>query len=206
MEKLYKGIRRFQESYYKKERDFFKRLSKGQKPEALFITCVDSRVDPNLLTQSMPGELLTLRTPGNIVPPFGAIKDANSAAGTIEFAVIELKIKNIIVCGHSGCGAIETLYLSDEETKTMPHLHDWIQFAVPVRKLVENHFVKVTPESRQRLTEEENVLLQLHNVQTYPCVDQAVKDGKLQLHGWYYDICTGDVYAYNSSSDGFELS
>ena len=194
LEKLYKGIRRFQDSYYKKERDFFKRLSKGQKPEALFITCVDSRVDPNLLTQSRPGELLTLRTPGNIIPPFGNIEDGNSSAGTLEFAVIELKVKDIILCGHSGCGAIEALYKSAEELKTMPHLKDWLQLAAPVRKMIERNYSKVTPESRQRLTEEENVLYQLHNVQTYPFVDQAVKEERLNLHGWYYDICKGDVY------------
>ncbi len=204
LEKLFKGIRRFQESYYKKEKALFKRLAKGQNPSALFITCVDSRVDPNLLTQSMPGELLTLRTPGNIVMPFEAIKDASSSAGTIEFAVMELKIKNIIVCGHSGCRAIEVLRESDEKTSPMKQFHNWLNLAVPVRNNIQKNFANETPEARQRHAEEENILHQLQNIQTYPCVDQAVKDGKLNLHGWYYDIYTGTVNIYNSSSSCFE--
>src|SRR4030066_522787 len=122
MEKLYKGIHKFQESYFKKEENFFKRLSKGQKPEVLFITCADSRVDPNLVTQSKPGELFIVRNVGNIIPPHDAIKDKNSVAAAIEFAVMVLKIKDIIVCGHSNCGAMEALYRAEQDFDKMTHL------------------------------------------------------------------------------------
>ncbi len=204
MKKLYKGIHEFQESYFKKEKDFFKRLSKDQTPETLFITCSDSRVDPNLVTQSRPGDIFIVRNVGNIVPPYDAMKGDNSVAAALEFAVLGLNVRDIIICGHSMCGALQALYKDEKELENMPHLNDWLQLAVPVRKMVERYNTNITSKSRQRITEEKNVLYQLHNVQTYPCVNQAVKDGKLHLHGWYYDIGTGDVYTYKPSSDSFE--
>ena len=120
MRKLYKGIHKFQESYFKKEEEFFKRLSKEQEPEVLFITCADSRVDPNLVTQSKPGELFIVRNVGNIIPPYDAIKDKNSVAAAIELAVLELKVTDIIVCGHSNCGTMEALYKDERELTNMP--------------------------------------------------------------------------------------
>src|SRR4030065_2910317 len=129
MEKLYKGIHKFQESYFKKEENFFKRLSKGQKPEVLFITCADSRIDPNLVTQSNPGELFIIRNVGNIIPPYDAIKDKNSVAAAIEFAVLLLEVMDIIVCGHSNCGAMQALDKDDREFGNMPHLKDWLKIA-----------------------------------------------------------------------------
>lgn len=205
MEKLYKGIHKFQESYFKKEEEFFKRLSKEQKPEVLFITCSDSRVDPNLVTQSRPGELFIVRNVGNIIPPYDAIKDKNSVAAAIEFAVLSLKVKDIIVCGHSNCGAMEALYKDERELTNMPHLRDWLQLAEPVRNIVLKYYPQTSSEIRQRVTEEENILCQLHSVQTYPFIKQALDEGALHLHGWYYNIETGSIYYYNSSEDIFEI-
>jgi len=109
MKRLYKGILKFQESYFKKERKFFRRLSNKQDPDVLFITCADARVYPTLVTQSKPGELFIVRNVGNIVPPHDSIKDKNSVAAAIEFAVLKLKVSDIIVCGHSNCGAMQRL-------------------------------------------------------------------------------------------------
>jgi len=204
LEKLYKGIHRFQQSFFKKEEEFFKRLSTGQKPEVLFITCADSRIDPNLVTQSRPGDLFIVRNVGNIIPPSEAIKDKNSVAAAIEFAVLGLKVKDIIVCGHSGCGAMQALHKDEREFENMPHLRDWIKLAAPVKELIDRLYPEASPEDRNKITEQENVLAQLRNLQTYPFVDAALKGGALYLHGWYYDISTGEVCAYNPNSETFE--
>ena len=135
MDRLYKGIWNFQKSYFRNEEDFFRRLSEGQSPEVLFITCADSRVDPNLVTQSRPGELFIVRNVGNIIPPYDAIKDKNSVAAAIEFAVLDLRVKDIIICGHSDCGAMQALYRDEKEFNNMPHLREWLQLADSVKKL-----------------------------------------------------------------------
>jgi carbonic anhydrase len=204
MKKLYKGIHKFRESYFKKEEDFFRRISKGQTPDVLFITCSDSRVDPNLVTQSKPGELFIVRNVGNIIPPYDAIKDKNSVAAAIEFAVLNLKVKDIIVCGHSNCGAMQAIFKDDKEFDNMPHLRDWLRLAWPVKEMIEKYCPNAHGESRQRIAEEENILAQLQNIQTYPFVVQALKKGKIHLHGWYYNIETGRICAYNPKKDMFE--
>ena len=204
MEKLYNGIHKFKESYFKKEKNFFKRLSKGQTPEVLFITCADSRIDPNLVTQSKPGELFIVRNVGNIIPPYDAIKDKNSVAAAIEFAVLDLKVTDIIICGHSNCGAMQALYKDKREFNNMPHLKDWLKIASPVIDVVNTFYSGLSTKSRLRITEEENILFQIKNIQTYPFVDQLLKEGSLHLHGWYYDIRTGNIYAYNPVINIFE--
>ena len=132
MNRFYKGIHKFQESYFKKEEKFFQRLSEEQKPDVLFITCADSRVDPNLVTQSRPGEIFIVRNVGNIVPPHDAIKDKNSVAAALEFAVLNLKVTDIIVCGHSNCGAMKTLYEDGQKLRQMPHVSEWLEMSAPV--------------------------------------------------------------------------
>ncbi len=204
MKKLYKGIYKFQESFFKKEEEFFSRLSKEQEPEVMFISCADSRVDPNLVTQSKPGELFIVRNVGNIVPPYDAIKDKNSVAAAIEFAVLMLKVKDIIVCGHSNCGAMHALYKDEDELKRMPHLRDWLNIASPVKETLHAFYADCPNESRQRIVEKENILAQLRNIQTYPFVAKALEDGLLYLHGWYYDIGFGDIYAYDPITENFE--
>ncbi len=204
MEKLYKGIHTFGEAYFKKEEDFFRRLSEGQEPEVLFITCSDSRVDPNLVTQSRPGELFIVRNVGNIVPPYEAIKDKNSVAAAIEFAVLSLKVKDVIICGHSNCGAMKALLSDEKEFAQMPHLREWLELAMPVRRIVEQYYPQASIESCEKILEEENILMQLRNIQTYPFVIQALQSGRLHLHGWFYDIRTGNIRAYNPAKDIFE--
>ncbi len=204
MEKIYKGIHHFQSSYFKKEEDFFKRLSEGQKPEVMFITCADSRVDPALVTHSMPGELFIMRNVGNIIPPYDAIRDKSSVAAAIEFAVLGLKVKDIIVCGHSNCGAMQALYRDKKDFEGMPHLKEWIELVLPVKEIVDRLFPKSSPTECQQIAERENILFQLRNIQTYPFVADALKAGDIYLHGWYYDIGTGDIYAYTPETDTFE--
>jgi len=205
MDRLYKGIHKFQESYFKKQEEFFRRLSKEQKPDILFITCADSRIDPTLVTQSKPGELFIVRNVGNIIPPFEAIKDKNSVAAALEFAVLTLKVTDIIVCGHSNCGAMGMLYEDEQVLNHLPHVKEWLELSTPVRDIVLKHYGTATEEIRQRVTEEENILFQLHNIQTYPFVKKALDERTVYLHGWYYNIGTGSIYSYNTEEDVFEL-
>ncbi len=203
VEKLYKGIHRFQESYFKKEENFFKRISKKQTPDVLFITCSDSRIDPNLVTQSKPGDLFIIRNVGNIIPPYDAIKDKNSVAAAIEFAVLVLKVKDIIVCGHSNCSAMQAIFKDENEFDNMPHLRDWLRLALPIKNIIEKYYPDAQGESRQSVVEKENILAQLQNIQTYPFVLQVLKRGDVRLHGWYYDIGAGSIYEYDIEKDIF---
>ncbi len=204
MERLYKGIHKFQSSHFKRKEEFFQRLSTHQKPEVLFITCADSRVDPNLVTQSQPGDLFIIRNVGNIVPPHNAIRDKNSVAAALEFAVLELKVADIIVCGHSNCGAMQMLRRSEAAFFDMPHLKQWVQIAEPVKRIVDRFYPGASDEMKARITEKENVLMQIRNIETYPFVEKALEEGTLKLHGWYYDIGTGKIFSYNPENDEFE--
>ncbi len=204
MERIYKGIHKFKKSFFRKNEKSYKRLSKGQNPDALFITCSDSRVDPCLVTQSKPGELFIVRNVGNIIPPYDAIKDKNSVAAAIEFAVLVLKVKDIIVCGHSKCGAMRELGHEDG-MHDMPHLKDWLKIALPVKEVVDRLYSDSAQKSKMpTILAKENVLAQLKNIQTYPFVADALNKGEIHLHGWYYNIGAGDIYAYNPETDVFE--
>jgi carbonic anhydrase len=204
VERLYKGIHQFQSAHFKRQEGFFRSLSTHQKPEVLFITCADSRVDPNLVTQSRPGDQFIVRNVGNIVPPHNAIRDKNSVAAALEFAVLELKVADIIVCGHSNCGAMRLLGRDAGAFLGMPHLQEWVQLAEPVRRIVERYYHGATEAQKERITEKENVLEQLRNLETYPFIEKALAAGTLRLHGWYYDIGTGKIFSYNPGNDEFE--
>jgi carbonic anhydrase len=204
VEKLYRGIHKFQKSYFKKEEEFFRRLSGKQDPDVLFITCADSRVDPTLVTQSRPGDLFIVRNVGNIIPPYDAIRDKNSVAAALEFAVLVLKVADIIVCGHSNCGAMKVLFQDEKGFLNMPHLREWVDLSKAVRNHVEQHYTDASPDLKERIMEKENVLEQLKNVETYPFISQALEQGEVYLHGWYYDIGTGEVLSYNPVTDSFE--
>lgn len=145
-----------------------------------------------------------MRNVGNIIPPYDSIKDKNSVAAAIEFAVLKLKVKDIIVCGHSNCGAMQAIYKDDRAFANMPHLRDWLNIASPVKSVVKRFYPDLPNESRLRITEEENILVQLNNIQPYPFVAEALQKGELYLHGWYYDIGEGLMYAFNPSEDAFE--
>ena len=204
MDRLYKGIHQFQASHFRREEEFFRRLSKGQQPEVLFITCADAQVDPNLVTQSKPGELFILRNVGNIIPPYTGGREKTSTAAALEFAVLVLKVSDIIVCGHSNCGAMAVLRNEGVLYRTMPHLSEWVRIADPVRRMMARHYRETPDDLKHRIMEKENVLFQLGNIETYPFVENALEAGALRLHGWYYDIATGQITAYNPDSDIFE--
>ncbi len=200
MIKLIRGIRHFQNDVFRNQERLFQTLAEGQQPETLFITCSDSRIDPNLLTQSEPGELFILRNAGNIVPPYGHIHTGETA--TIEFAVTALKIKDIIICGHSHCGAIKAL-LHPEQLTNLPAVAGWLVYAEATRRIVEENYPDLDEERRLNVAIQENVLVQLERLQTQPAVASRLVRGDLSLHGWIYKIETGEVFSYDSASGQF---
>jgi len=199
MQRLLDGVHRFQQEEFGRYRALFAKLSReGQQPHTLFITCSDSRVLAELITQSQPGELFVVKNVGNIVPPATVTGVTDSTAAAIEFAVGVLRVSDIVVCGHSQCGAIAALMGGPPDGVPMPHLAGWLNLAVPVRDLVETRYTHLAGrEQRQRAAEEENVLFALDNLRTYPAVQARLADGALRLHGWFFKIATGELFAYD---------
>jgi carbonic anhydrase len=200
MQKLIQGIHRFQSDLFSSQRELFERLADGQHPDALFITCSDSRINPNLITQTEPGELFILRNAGNIVPPYGAANGGEGA--TIEFAVVGLGISDIIVCGHSHCGAMKGL-LEPESLKRMPAVTSWLAHAEATRWVARQKYAGLPPDAHLNVTTQENVLVQLENLRTHPAVAAGLASGRLKLHGWVYKIETGQVFAYDPQAGQF---
>jgi carbonic anhydrase len=200
MQKLIEGIHQFQEMGFRPLQGLFETLAKGQSPETLFITCSDSRIDPNLLTQAKPGDLFILRNAGNIVPPHGAGNGGEAA--TIEFAVAGLGVKDIIICGHSLCGAMRGL-LQPQQLASLPSVSSWLSHAETTRRIIRDNYGHLDGSRLLTATVEENVLVQLENLRTLPAVASRLVKGDLHLHGWVYKIETGEVFAYESASGQF---
>ncbi len=203
MQKLVEGLHQFQREVFAAQQKLFERLVQGQRPLALFITCSDSRIDPNLLTQTKPGELFILRNAGNIVPPYGALFGGEAA--TIEYAVCVLKVRDIVICGHTHCGAMQGL-LQPESVQSLPAVRAWLEHAEATRRIVQENYPHISePGPRLTVTVEENVLVQLENLRTHPSVLAAVARRELNLHGWVYKFETGQVFAYDPSQGQFVL-
>ena len=201
MQKLIDGIHQFRSTIFRSHRELFERLADAQRPDALFITCSDSRISPNLLTQTMPGELFIARNAGNIVPRYGEAPGSGEAAA-IEFAVAALGVRDIIICGHSHCGAVSAL-LDPAATVELPALRGWLEHAKETRQIVDASYRDLPEDRRLVAAIEENVLVQLEHLQTHPAVAERLEDGRLALHGWVYKIETGEVFAYERERGQF---
>ena len=202
MQKLIQGIHHFQSSLFSSQRELFERLVNGQHPDALFITCSDSRISPNLITQTEPGELFIVRNAGNIVPPHAMAVGGEEA--TIEFALVGLGIKDIIVCGHSHCGAVNGLLNLAGLRETMPAVCSWLGHAEATRRIMKEKYRHLeSPSDRLNVAIQENVLVQLENLRTHPAVAAGLSRGDVKLHGWVYKIETGQVFAYDPERSEF---
>jgi carbonic anhydrase len=201
MRELIHGLHRFQNQDFRELRDLFKELAHGQKPETLFITCSDSRIDPNLITGSRPGDLFIIRNAGNIIPAHGACP-ASGEAATIEFAVAGLEVKDVIVCGHSHCGAMKAL-LKPEQVENMPSMRSWLNHAEATRRIVLDNYKDLQEAELLTATIQENVLVQIENLQTLPAVAARRARGDLHLHAWVYEFETGEVYSYDPEEQEF---
>jgi carbonic anhydrase len=187
------GISRFQKHVYPRHRRLFERLALEQQPEALFITCADSRIDPCMLTQTKPGELFICRAIGNVVPRYG---DIGGVTATIEYAVGVLRVPAIIVCGHTDCGVIKGA-INPDALKAFPDVTSWLRHAHVGRR-------KYEPDAKTILAlTERNVVNQLKNLRTHPAVRARLKKRDLALHGWVYHIATGAVTAYDAEKRKF---
>ena len=199
MQRLIDGVHRFRREEFGRYRELFRRLSReGQKPHTLFITCADSRVLAELITQSNPGDLFVVKNVGNIVPPATVTGSTNSTAAAIEFAVQVLGVEDIVVCGHSQCGAMAALLQGGPTRDVMPHLCEWLEVAAPVREVIGTQYTHLTnPEARTTAAAEENVLFAVENLHTYPSVTERLATGTLRLHAWFFKIATAELFAYD---------
>ncbi len=197
VEKFLGGVSRFQKHVYPQHQDLFEKLALGQRPEALFITCADSRIDPCLLTQTKPGDLFICRVIGNIVPPYPDAVGGVSA--TIEYAVGVLRVPEVIVCGHTDCGVMRGA-LNPEALGAFPNVTAWLRYTNVERR-------EPNPSAEFLLTlAEENVIAQLKNLRSHPTVAARLQEGDLALHGWLYHIGSGIVTAYDTQTASFRAA
>jgi len=204
MQRLIEGVHRFRHDAFGNYRKLFRKLSKeGQNPHTLFITCSDSRVLAELITQSKPGDLFVVKNVGNIVPLATATGDTNSTAAAIEFAVENLRVSDIVICGHSQCGAISALLGRTVLKDTTPHLQGWLKLAQPVLETLKKDYAYLKPEELETAAGEENVLYGLDNLHSYPCVQERLADGSLRLHAWFFKIATAELFAYDPETRQF---
>lgn len=194
------GVVRFQNDIYPEKRDLFEKLSKGQSPEALFITCSDSRIETAMLTQTEPGELFICRNAGNIVPPHTS--QTGGMTASIEFAMAVLKVPHIVICGHTECGAMKGAMDIDGLTG-LPHVRQWLGYSKAAVDVVDRLGKDKTDTERMTMLLEQNVMLQLQHIRTHPSVAARLASGEVTLHGWVYDIKTGAVSALDEATNKF---
>ncbi len=204
-ENLLKGAVKFKEEDFESHRELFKEIGRMQRPHTLFIGCSDSRVVPSLITKTLPGELFVIRNIANLVPPYRESRDYFATSSAIEYAVMVLEVKNILVCGHSNCGGCNALYYPKEKLEKTPSVAKWLELAEDVKEEVISMGFLNDFAAREWLTEQLNVVKQLQNLLTYPFVKRKVEEGQLELIGWHYIIETGEVFNFNDKKGYFEL-
>ncbi|MFA5515418.1 MAG: carbonic anhydrase [Desulfuromonadales bacterium] len=205
MEKLFQGIVEFRREDFEGHRQLFEELGRKQKPHTLFIGCSDSRVVPNLITHTHPGELFVVRNIANIVPPYRVTGEYVATTSAIEYSVLALGIDTIVVCGHSNCGGCSSLNMPPEALDHLPHVRKWLEVSREVPGRVSRRLgADATPAAREWLTEQINVTVQMRNLLTYPYVKEKYQKGELQIYGWHYIIETGEILNYNPKTRSFE--
>jgi carbonic anhydrase len=191
------GVLKFQREVFPNEKALYRELSIAQAPEAMFIGCADSRVVPELLTQQGPGGLFVVRNAGNIVPPWGP--EPGGVTASLEYAIAVLGIRDIVLCGHSGCGAMTALVNGVEKISHLPAVAKWLHYADSALDAVADSEKFANDAERLNAVVHENVLVQLDNLLTHPTVHAAVNAGHLRLHGWVFDIATAGIETYDAS-------
>lgn len=199
MEKIVSGVAKFKSSSFEERKQLFAELANGQSPEVLFITCSDSRIDPNMVTQAEPGDLFIIRNAGNIVPPHA--RNSGGVTASIEFAVAALGVKHIVVCGHTDCGAMKGATNLDA-LSGLPHVQAWLDNSRAAVEVVKAKHDQATIAELEQITEE-NILLQLQHLRTHPAVAAKLSTGEVDLHGWVYNIEHGSVSAFDEAQDQF---
>jgi carbonic anhydrase len=201
MNRLLQGVRRFRHEVYPRQREVYEEAARTpQHPHTLFITCADSRVDPEVITQSGPGEIFVTRNVGNLVPAYGEMLGGVSAV--IEYAVAALGVSQVVLCGHTDCGAMKAL-LHPQQADQLPTLKAWLRNAEAARRVVDARGPAADEGQVLNALIEENVRLQLVHLRTHPSVAGRLAERSLTVHGWVYDIGNGDVRIHDAGSDRF---
>lgn len=204
LKQLFEGAIKFKEEDFLRHKELFETLKDGQNPHTLFIGCSDSRVVPNLITKTLPGELFVVRNIANIVPPYRLGEEFLATTSAIEYALVALEVENIIICGHSHCGGCEALYMTQEELLKMPNVKNWLSLI----EAVKTNVIKHNPENNAKrawLTEQINIERQIMNLFTYPNVKERYLARTLNIYGWHYIIETGEVFNYDFKKHEFNL-
>lgn len=204
MRKLIEGIIEFRKKYLPQYVENYSHLAFGQSPDALFIMCSDSRVDPSLFASTNPGDIFAIRNVGNIVPAHQSSMQSIAEASAIEFSLTNLAISDIIVCGHSDCAAMQALVSGVDKVQS-PHLQEWLKnCGCCINDIKDNSSIDKQLLSHNQLAQV-NILQQIKNLKTYPLIVKKINEGKLQIHGWYFDIGKGDVYCFEEQFNQFVL-
>ena len=200
MRKVLEGLSLFRRAVYPRHRDLFERLAKNQQPEALFIACSDSRVVPNLIVQAEPGDLFIVRNAGNIVPPAGT--SYGGTISSVEYAIVALGIRDVILCGHSNCGAMQGV-LHPERLGEMPAVRQWVSYAELARRAAVEAHPGADDETLLEHVVDYNVIAQVRNILTFPFVRPLVEKNELEVYGWVYDIASGNVKGLDATGRRF---
>ncbi|WP_289103216.1 carbonic anhydrase [uncultured Marinobacter sp.] len=205
MDHIVRGVLNFRKNVYPEHKDLFGALADSQNPDVLFFTCSDSRIDPNMVTGSNPGDLFICRNAGNVIPPHS--NETGGMTASIEYAVAVLGVRHIIVCGHTDCGAIKGA-LDIPALKGLPHVKEWLGHCRSAMEIVrERHGIDGdAPLDPKYLNEaiEENVLQQVQHLRTHPVVAAKLATGKIEIHGWVYDIKSGNIRCCGRDSIEFK--
>ena len=202
MDSIREGVRRFRTVVFPEKQELYESLAEKQKPYALFLTCGDSRIEPSILTGTDPGQIFVERTPGNIVPVYDETVSVGVSA-SIEYAVAVLGVQDLIVCGHSACGAMKGL-LHPEILDKIPATARWLKYAQPAVELLERDHRGMDDAGRLKILTQLNVFEQMAHLHTHPAVEERFKAGALGIHGWFYEIHTGSVDASPPATGKFE--
>ena len=199
MKDIIEGFLKFHSDAFPERADLFKDLATQQNPRTLFISCSDSRLVPELVTQHEPGGLFVIRNAGNIVPSYGP--EPGGVSASVEYAVTALQVTDVVICGHSDCGAMTAI----ANCTCMDHMQavgSWLKYADSAR-VVNESITHLNDSERIASMVRENVIAQIENIKTHPSVRLAIREGRLALHGWVYDIETGSIDALDGSSNHF---
>lgn len=205
IDELIQGYKKFKNTKFPKlEGKFGNLVTDGQKPDVLFIGCSDSRVVPDLIVNSKPGDMFILRNIGNFVPPYQNDNDFHGSTAAIEYAVSVLNVKDIIVCGHSHCGACAALYEDLSAEENLVHVRKWLELG---KKAIDDSYFTSSKDVQEKIlrkTEKQSIKHQLENLLTYPEILRKVNNGELGLHGWFYKIEDGSIEYYDGSDQLFK--
>lgn len=202
MDSLFDGVKEFNANDFLENKELFEKIGRSQEPHTLFIGCSDSRIVPNLITKTLPGELFVIRNIANLVPPYRTSDEFLATTSAIEYSVKILNVSTILICGHSNCGGCNALYMDEARGAEIPHTRKWLELAKNVRSKMLK--LKIAdPAVREWMTEQLNIVEQMNHLLSYPYIREKYNKGELNILGWYYIIGTGEVFNYQKNENKF---